>query len=74
MMIVLLAESVANLTAGFGAGFCHLSVSTTSAAAGFFTLWFLLAPSHSVRRHSSKLGHHIGVIASMMLIFVGLFR
>ncbi|GMA65315.1 hypothetical protein GCM10025859_57550 [Alicyclobacillus fastidiosus] len=74
MMVVLLAQSVANLTAGFGAGFCHIGVWFTSAAAGLFTLWFLLAPLHGVRRQVSRMGHRFWMIAGVVLILVGLFR
>jgi putative Mn2+ efflux pump MntP len=73
MMFIALAQCLADLSIGFGAGFAKQSVFGTAISVGLFSFLFLLIPAYfGGRLIPEKLGKSVTFLSGILLIVVGL--
>ncbi|CAM3782478.1 manganese efflux pump [Alicyclobacillus pomorum] len=72
MMLMGLAQALADLSVGLGIGFSHVAVWFTAVCVGVFSLLFLLMPSQLFTRWTTRMGQHTAMVSGTLLVVAGL--
>ncbi|WAH42713.1 manganese efflux pump [Alicyclobacillus fastidiosus] len=70
--VVTIAQSITDLTAGFGTGVSHINVYETAFSIGLFSYLFLIVPAFIGRKYLANwFGNSATIVSGILLIAVG---